>query len=118
MTTRKGGEPGTVFASAGAAGTIPASATRLKRSRRRRRSIVRPDSLSCGTAVVEVSPALLDPACPPDDRRDGPGEEEEADDRVPEAVDVEPRGPDDELKQLCPADAEGHGHGQRRDGDV
>src|SRR5438067_533406 len=118
MTTRKGADPGTVLATAGAAGTMPASTTRLKRSRRRRRSIVRPDSLSCATVIVEVAPALLDPPRPPDDRRDCPGEEEEADDRVSEAVDVEPCGPDDELKQLRAADAECDGHGKRRDGDV
>src|SRR5579863_8980730 len=118
MTTRKGGDPGTVFASAGAAGTIPASATRLKRSRRRRRSIVRPDSLSCATVIVEVSPPLLDPPRPPDEGGDAPREEEEPDDGVPEPVDIEPRRPDDELEQLRAADAEGHRHRQGRDGDV
>src|SRR5438067_8015168 len=118
MTTRKGADPGTVFARAGAAGTMPASATRLKRSRRRRRSIVRPDSLSCATVIVEVAPALLDPAGPPDDRRDAPGEEEQADDRIAEAVDVEPRGPDHQLEQLGAADPQRDRHRESRDGDV
>src|SRR5438067_5388518 len=118
MTTRKGADPGTVFARAGAAGTMPASATRLKTSRRRRRSIVRPDSLTCATVIVEVTSALLDPTGPPDDRRDAPGEEEQADDRIAEPVDVEPRCPDDELKQLGAADAERDRHRERRDGDV
>src|SRR5579864_7833062 len=110
MTTRNGGDPGTVFAAAGAVGMNPASAIRLKRSKRRRRSIVRRDSLSCATVVVEGSPPLLDPPRPPDDRRDAPGEEEEADDRVPETVHVEPGRPNDELEQLHPADTERDRH--------
>src|SRR5579864_4940563 len=104
MTTRNGGEPGTVFAVAGAAVTSTASPRRRKMSKQSRRSIVRPDSLSCATAIVEVPPPLLDPARPPDHRRDPPGEDEHGDDHVPEAVHVQPCGLHHELQQLDAAD--------------